>query len=68
MLQNLRQLSIYVVETIVVWREQMRYLAILNEARRSRKQRVPDMIIPFFDNRTGQNYLLKMKHDTSHFA
>ncbi len=71
LLNNLRTLSIHVVECIVLWRDQMRYVALLNQQKRGNTKKpkglIPSLQIPFFTTE-GKNYLVKMKTDTLNFV
>lgn len=73
-LLKLRSLSIRTVELIVLWRDQFRYFALMTSKQRlARKKRVQQAIqTPFLyapkESDYCENYLLKMKHDTKHFA
>eukprot|EP00347_Sterkiella_histriomuscorum_P021246 403334687 len=68
-LTNLRHLSIYTVEQIAQWRDQLRYLALLNSQNKAIKKHklLPSAQIPYLTSQ-GINYLVKMKTDTNHFC
>lgn len=74
LLLSLRRLSIRTVELIVLWRDQFRYLSLVNnKVRIGRKKRAQKAIqTPYLreteDRKYCENYLLKMKYDTKHFA
>ena len=65
----MRQLSIYVVEQIVLWRDQLRYISLLGSSNGKLKKAkmLPQAITPYLTFE-GFNYLLKMKSDTRHFS
>lgn len=70
LLTNLRQLTIYTVEQVSLWRDQLRYLALLNPSQKALKKHklMPAATsIPYItcDN---VNYLVKMRSDTTHFS
>ena len=62
------------MELIVLWRDQFRYLSLVNnKVRVGRKKRAQKAIqTPYLreteDRKYCENYLLKMKYDTKHFA
>ena len=70
LIQNLRQLSIHVVEQIVLWRDQIRHIFVLSTKstqKIARKRKVQAAIqLPFLLD-SGENYLLKMRDDTLDF-
>jgi hypothetical protein len=70
LIQNLRMLSIHVVEQIVLWRDQIRHICLLSTKsgqKIARKRKIQSAIqLPFLTNE-GFNYLLKMKEDTLDF-
>ena len=74
LLLGLRRLSIRTVELIVLWRDQFRYLSLVNNKMRlGRKKRAQKAIqTPYLreteDKKFCENYLLKMKYDTKQFA
>ena len=65
LLSRLRALSIRAVELIVLWRDQLRYLALLSTKHRPlRRKRAQQSIQTPYLTDQGENYLLKMKTDT----
>ena len=69
MLRDLRALSIRTVELIVLWRDQFRYLALIGSKQRTlRKRRAQTAIQVAYLTAQNENYLIKMKHDTTIFA
>lgn len=70
LIQNLRQLSIHVVEQIVLWRDQIRHIFVLStksSQKIARKRKVQAAIqLPYLLD-SGDNYLLKMRDDTLDF-
>ena len=68
-LKELRALSIRTVELIVLWRDQFRYLALIGSKQRTlRKRRAQTAIQVAYLTEKNENYLIKMKHDTSVLA
>ena len=70
LIQNLRQLSIHVVEQIVLWRDQIRHIFVLSTKstqKIARKRKVQTAIQLAYLLDSGINYLLKMRDDTLDF-
>jgi hypothetical protein len=78
-INDLRKLSIHVVDTIVMWREQFRYIAGMSGSQSKNLRRLSQSRLSFLvpavneDGNTSTNpaminYLIKMKSDTSHFG
>jgi len=69
LLKDLRALSIRVVELVVLWRDQFRYLALIGSKQRTlRKRRAQNAIQVPYLTADNKNYLLKMKTDTNSFV
>ena len=69
-IQNLRQLSIHVVEQIVLWRDQVRQINVMstkNSQKIARKRKIQTAIQLAYLLDSGENYLLKMKSDLQDF-
>ena len=69
-IQNLRQLSIHIVEQIVLWRDQIRHILVQGtkpNQKIARKRKIQTAIqLPYLLD-SGENYLLKMKEDVADF-